>query len=299
LKDRFYRILTVLSKGVGLWLFRLVAWWIASGYFFLFPSRVAVSVRFFRALFPFRSRAYHLFCAWKQFHRFTHVFLDRLLCDEDYPLKMVQDGTAYLEQAIGNKEGGILLMSHLGNWELAARKLLKLYGRVCPDMKLLLYLGRKHKEQIEGRQKQDLAAQGIEIIAVDPHGASPVDLVEGIHFLKKGGLVSMTGDRRWWEDQRYVPVRFLGCEARLPEAPFVLSLLSGKPIYIFFAHRVDRHTHHFRILPPLYVQAGNRSERQDVVRRAAQIYADHLEEMVRKAPFEWFHFEPFIGRKLS
>ena len=299
MKDRFYRILTVLSKGMGLWLFRLVAWGVASGYFFLFPPRVAVSVQFYRALFPTRSRAYHLFCAWKQFHHFTHVFIDRLLPDQGYPLEMVRDGTVYLERAIEGKEGGILLMSHLGNWELAAQMLFKLYGQVYPEMKLLLYLGRKHKEQIEGRQKEELAARGIEIIAVDPKGASPVDLVEGIHFLKKGGLVSMTGDRRWWENQRYVPVRFLGHEARLPEAPFVLSLLSGKPVYIFFAHRANRQTYHFRILPPLYVKCGDRSDRQNAVCRAAQMYADHLEEMVRQAPFEWFHFEPFIGRKLS
>jgi predicted LPLAT superfamily acyltransferase len=298
-KDRFYRILTVLSKGLGLWLFRLVAWGIASGYFFLFPSRVAVSTRFYRALFPARSGAYHLFCTWKQFHRFTHVFLDRLLPDEDYPLEIVRDGAAHLEQAIEEKGGGILLMSHLGNWELAAQMLLKLYGGVYPDMKLLLYLGRKHKEQIEGRQKQELAARGIEIVAVAPDGASPADLVDGIHFLKKGGLVSMTGDRRWWEEQRYVPVRFLGHEARLPEAPFVLSLLSGTPIYIFFAYREARRTYRLRILPPLHLKTAQRSDRQNVIRRAAQVYADHLEEMVREAPFEWFHFEPFLGRELS
>lgn len=299
MKDRFYRILMTLSKGTGLWLFRLVAWWIASGYFFLFPSRVSVSVRFYRALFPARSRAYHLYCAWKQFHRFTDVFLERFLLSEDHPLHFTHEGWEYLRDAIDRKKGGILLMSHLGNWELAAHRLLPSHGRDLPEMKLLLYMGRKHKEQIEHRQKKDLAAQGIKIVAVERDGNAPVDVVEGINFLKKGGIVSLTGDRRWREDQRSVSVRFLGHEALLPEGPFVFALLARAPLLIFFAYRVGNLSYHCQVLPPVYVEAKDRKDRQRAIAAAAQAYADGLEKTVRAHPFAWFHFEPFIGRRLD
>ena len=299
MKDRFYRILMALSKGTGLWLFRFGAWGVATGYFFFFPARVAVSIRFYGALFPSRSSAYHLFCAWKQFHRFTHVFLDRFLLSEDHPLYFTHEGWEYLEDAVKRRTGGILLMSHLGNWELAAHRLLQSGEQSLPGMKLLLYMGRKHKEQIEQRQKEDLAARGIKIIVVEREGNAPVDIVEGINFLRNGGIVSLTGDRLWREDQRSVAVKFLGHVALLPESPFVFALLSRTPLLIFFAYRVGKQSYHCKVLPPIHVAAKDRKDRQRAIREAAQAYADGLEETVRQHPFAWFHFEPFIGRKFE
>ena len=185
-------------------------------------------------------------------------------------------------------------MSHVGNWEVASR-ILQERGRENPRLKLLLYLGKKHKEQIERTQKEGLVGSGVRVVAVEQDGGSPMDLVAGINFLKAGGLVSLTGDRRWREDQRTVTVRFLGYEAFLPETPFIFALLSGAPLFVFFACRTGNHTYHFQVLPPVLVRAKDRNSRGDAIQRAAQCYADRLEETVREHPFEWFHFEPFIG----
>jgi predicted LPLAT superfamily acyltransferase len=166
-------------------------------------------------------------------------------------------------------------------------------------MKLLLYLGQKHKDQIEHTQKESLVQSGVKIIVAEEDGNSPADIIEGMNFLKAGGLVSLTGDRIWRKDQRSIPVRFLGHEAFLPETPFIFALLSGAPLLIFFGCRMGKHAYHLQILPPEYVHTKDRKGRHEAIRRAAQFYAYRLEEMVRKCPFEWFHFEPFIGRKLD
>jgi len=298
MKDIFYRSLIVLSKRMGLWVFRFMAWFVATGYFLFFPGRVAESVRFYRALLPSKNRLYHLLCAWKQFHNFTYVFLDRFLLFNGHAIDITHEGWEYLVDAIHRKAGGIILMSHLGNWEIAAH-MLKIRGRNIPGMKLLLYLGEKFKDQIEHTQKEDLIQSGVKIIAVKENSVSPIDIVEGINFLKAGGLVSLTGDRVWRKDQRSIAVRFLGHEVFLPETPFVFALLSGTPLYILFAYRTGRQTYCFQILPPEYVKAKDRRERQSAIGQAAQAYADRLEEMARRHPFEWFHFEPFLGRKLE
>ncbi|MDO8720619.1 MAG: hypothetical protein Q7J31_00095 [Syntrophales bacterium] len=52
-------------------------------------------------------------------------------------------------------------------------------------------------------------------------------------------------------------------------------------------------------MPPEYVCAQGRKGRQEAIRRAAQAYAGRLEGTVRQHPFEWYHFEPFLGRKLE
>jgi len=53
--------------------------------------------------------------------------------------------------------------------------------------------------------------------------------LEGIKFLREGGIVSMTGDRLWGE-QSYVIVDFLGHEAKLPDTPHLFALMTGAPL---------------------------------------------------------------------
>ena len=206
--DIFYRCLMFVSNFTGAWLFKAAAWWVATGYFAFFPQRVRVSLHFYKKLFPARGFFYHLFCAWRQFHNFTTVFLDRWLARNLDNITFSLVGGSSFEKIVSSGAGGILLMSHLGNWELGASYLANRTSG--PAIKLLLYLGEKQGEEIERRQKNDLAMQGVRIIATSQEAASPFDLVEGVRFLQDGGLVSMTGDRLWSASQRSVAVNFLG-----------------------------------------------------------------------------------------
>jgi predicted LPLAT superfamily acyltransferase len=291
MRERFYAILTSLSKIFGAWLFALTASGIAAGYFFLFPRRAAASAHFYRTLFANRSRWYAWWCAWRQFQNFTTVFLDRHRLHDSGAIAYTFEGREHLIDAVRQGCGGILLMSHIGNWEVAAR----LLRNHIPDLKLMLYMGRRAKEQIERLQKEDLAASGIRIVAADQEAGSPFDLVEAVGFLKTGGFVSMAGDMVWRPDQRVVAARFLGHAVRLPEAPFILALVSGAPLYVFFASIRGRGQYHFSVSGPLVVAADARAQRQPAVLRAAQAYANLLEVQVRQNPLEWYHFEPFLG----
>jgi len=290
-RERFYAILTALSKIFGVWLFVIVARGIAAGYFFLCPRRAAASARFYRILYADRPRLYGWWCAWRQFQNFTSVFLDRWLLHDRDAITFTFEGREHLIQAVGQGRGGILLMSHMGNWEVGAR----LLRRNIPQVRLMLFMGRRAEEQIERLQKEDLSASGIRIVAADQKTGSLFDLVEGVGFLKAGGFVSMAGDMVWRPDQRVVPARFLGHAVRLPEAPFMLALVSGAPLYVFFASLRGRGRYHFSVSEPMVVAAETRDQRQPAMQRAAQAYADLLEAQVRRHPLEWYHFEPFLG----
>jgi lauroyl/myristoyl acyltransferase len=292
-KDFFYRSLVFLAKRFGGWIFLLIAWFVATGYFIFSPLRVAVSIRFYRRLFPERGRLYPLWCAWRQYHHFVHVFLDRFRLDDGDELTTTHEGWEHIVEASESGRGGIIVMSHMGSWEIAAR-LLKQQGRKHRRMKLLLYLGAKHREQIERRQKTSVEQSGIRVVSVPEDGGSTMDILEGLHFLREGGLVSLTGDRLWKPGQRAVTVRFAGGKARIPQIPYVLALLSGAPLLIFFVYRTGRGKYHLQSAPPLYVTADSLRERQAAVEKAAQTYADLLAETVRSHPYEWYHFEPFM-----
>jgi len=158
----FYRLLAAASTVAGAWLFALVARGIAAGYFVLFPRRAAVSASFYRALFPGRGRWHAWWCAWRQFQTFTTVYLDRFLLQDGAAINFTFEGREHLDAAVAEGRGGILLMSHLGAWEVGAR----LLRRMIPDLRLMLYVGRRAKEDIERLQKEDLAASGIRVQAV-------------------------------------------------------------------------------------------------------------------------------------
>lgn len=292
MKIFFYRLARYLSHRLGVWFFRAFSWCIATGYFFFFPSRVADSVRFYRALFPARSFAYHLYCSWRQFHDFTDVYMHRFIPWVAGQAEFYREGWEHLHQAVADKTGAIVVMSHIGNWELAAQRL----GR--QGMPVMLYMGSKYKEQVERIHKDNLASQGVRIVATDEKEKSPFALLEGVAFLREGGIVSMTGDRLWGE-QTYVTVNFLGHETRLPDTPHLFALMSGAPLMTFFVHQDAAGVYQIKISPGRKVTAATRAERRKAVLESAQAYADDLARFVARHPFEWHHFEPFLGKKIS
>lgn len=293
MSERFYTFASAVSRKLGPWFFRTAAGCVATGYFLLFPKRVGTGLDFYRALFPHRRWPCHLWCVLRQYYSFTTVFLDRFILQSGGELSFDSEGWEHLETAVAGKTGGVILMSHMGNWEVAAH-LLKQRGAHFP---MLLYMGARHKEEIERLQKESLAASGIRIIAVEPGGGSPFDIIEGARLLKGGGLVALTGDVVWDASQRTVQADFLDHTAALPEIPHVLALLSGAPIFVMFSFRTgDRH-YRFSVTPPIHVRADGRKDRQAAVQRSAAAYADLLARALEKYPFQWYHFKPFLEKK--
>ncbi|MBN1496684.1 MAG: lysophospholipid acyltransferase family protein [Spirochaetes bacterium] len=289
----FYQFLTFFTRFLGSWFFKVFSRFVSFGYFILFPSRVGIGIRFYRALFPERGGLHALLCTWRQFHGFTDVFLDRFLLQANNEIAYTSEGWELLERAAADGTGGIVLMSHMGNWDVAAH-LLRMRG-----LRLLLYMGAREKEQIEKMQKESLAESGLSIVSVGEDGGSPFDILEALRFLREGGLVSLTGDRLWTPGQRAVPVRFLGHRARLPEAPHRIALLSGAPLFLFFAFRTGPSAYHFSISGPITVTAPSRADRDRVIRESAQRYADILAEKAREHPRQWYHFESFLGERFD
>lgn len=285
-----YKVLIVLSRWFGPWIFTLVSRIIAAGYFFMFPGRAAVSARFYRILFPGKSRLFYRQCAWRQYQNFTTVFMDRIRTSCRDNIRFTSTGWQGFEEALDKGRGAIVLMSHMGNWDVAAG----LMTKKRKDLKLLLYMGAKAEEQIESVQKQELNDKGIRIVAVEPSGGSPLDVVDGIRFLKSGGVVSLTGDKLWHPDQRAVSVPFLGKTARIPEFPHVFALVSKAPLFVFFTFRTGPGNYRFMLSDPIRITCPSREARSHAVAESARVYAGMLEKTLREHPYEWYHFDPFL-----
>ncbi len=288
MKSVWYTLLEATTRIVGSWFFAVVSKIIAAGYF-LFSKNVRESRRFYRFLYPEKKGFYHSFCTFRQYQNFTTIHFDRFLASHGKKTTFQSEGWEKL-QAVVHKKGAILLMSHLGNWEIAASILQQQEDK----LNLLLYMGIKEKEGVEGLQKERLQEFGVKIIGVERDGGSPFEAVEGIRFLQDGGLVSMTGDIIWREEQRSLQVDFLGGKANIPEAPYVFALVSGAPIFCFFSYRTGKNSYGFSLADPIYINSEQRKDRKRFIRAAAQQYADLLEIQLRAHPLEWYHFDRFV-----
>jgi predicted LPLAT superfamily acyltransferase len=261
-----------------------------AGMYFCRPAKTRASRRFYRALFPQHGGLYRFWRVFKQFQNFTTIHADRFRARFGVEPNFLSEGLERLQQSVENGQGAILLMSHLGNWEMAAW----LLTRRLPTARLLLYMGEKEQEGIEKSQKDGLRRAGVKIAALGREENDPFRAVAGLRFLQAGGVVSLAGDTVWQENQRFLEVSFLVGRARLPAAPFALALASGAPVFVFFAFRIGRNRYHFRLSEAIIVKAENRAERGRVMEEAARRYAALLEQAVREHPCQWYHFDDFL-----
>ena len=248
---------------------RFFAWWIATGYFLFRPVRRGSSVGFYEAIFPNRGRWYHLYCTWRQFHSFAASYADRIEIEAKKGTTSTQGRERVLETA-RRGSGGIILISHLGSYEVAARAFQKL------GLKLLIIMGEKEAKQVARNQREALKARGVHIQVATAQEDSFFGGLEAIQFVREGGFVSVAGDLVWSGQRSLLSVRLFDHEVGLPAGPHLLALVSGAPLFTMFTFRVKRDRHQIVVSPPREVKAPSRSERSRALQASAQAYASAL-----------------------
>jgi lauroyl/myristoyl acyltransferase len=184
--------------------------------------------------------------------------------------------------------GGIILISHLGSFEVAARAFQDL------GLKLLLIMGEKEVKQVARDQREALKAKGIHIQVAPAQEDSFFSGLEAIQFVRQGGFISLAGDRVWSDQRSLLPVKLFDREVGFPAGPHLLALVSGAPLFTMFTFREKRGKHHIIVFPPREVKASSRSDRGKALQASAQAYASVLEEMMRQHPFQYYTFEPLF-----
>jgi predicted LPLAT superfamily acyltransferase len=289
MKAFIHETLIRVSLLLGSWPIRFVAWWIATGYFLFRSSRRKSSIGLYQVIFPKRSRWYYLYCTWRQFHSHATTFAERIEFDRNQGLTTSTQGKENLVEVARRGRGGVILMSHLGSFEIAASAFREV------KFKLLLIMGEKEAKQVARDQREAMKARGIHIQVATAGEDFLFGGVEAIQFVREGGFVSVAGDLVWTEQRSRLPVRLFGHEVGLSAGPHLLALVSNAPLFTMFTFRVEKGKHLIIISPPREVKATSRSERSAALQASAQAYANALEEMVRQHPFQWYIFEPFFG----
>ena len=220
MKAFIHKMVIRVSLLLGSWPIRFFAWWIATGYFLFRSSRRRSSIRLYQVIFPNRRLWYYLYCTWRQFHSYAATFAERIEIDRKKGVTTSTQGKEGIVEAARRGSGGIILMSHLGSFEIAAHAFEEL------GLRLLLIMGEKEAKQVARDQREAIKARGIHIQVATAREDFLFGGVEAIKFVREGGFVSVAGDLVWTEQRSRLLVSLFDHEVSLPAGPHLLALVS-------------------------------------------------------------------------
>lgn len=186
---------------------------------------------------------------------------------------MTVEGLEHLEKAVSAGRGAVVVLPHLGNWEVAA--VIGLHLRL-PLVAVAESLSNPHITAWFTRQRNMF---GIEIVLTGK-GRVSARLRQAIEDRK---VVCLLSDRDL--SGRGPQVDFFGERTTLPAGPVSLALRTGAPLLPAAIYFEDGPGHHAVIHPPLDLPPGDTAA-------GVQAVADCLQEMIRRAPGQWHMVQP-------
>jgi len=190
---------------------------------------------------------------------------------------------------IARGQGGVFVTAHMGCLEMC-QAAVNHQGR----LRLNVLVHTAHAEQFNrllGRLDPDGRVRLLQVRDITP--ATAVMLADCV---ARGEFVAIAGDRVPVGGGRTVRAPFLGCEADWPVGPYVLASLLKCPLYLMACVRDgDGYAVHFDCLAEQVVLP--RKSRDEVFAALAGRFAQRIENLVAKAPYEWFNFFPFWGSR--
>jgi len=219
---------------------------------------------------------------YRHLHTFAATILDRVyfLTGQFHRFDIKRDGREPVRRLLEQRQGCILLGSHLGSFEC-----LRAVG-VNVDMspiKVLMY--HDHNQLITSL----LEALNPDIAATVIPLGRPDTLLQAKEWVDGGGVLGMLGDRVDTSDKQ-VTCRFFGHDAAFPAGPMLLASALKVPVILFFGiyRGGNRYDIHFEVLADRIELP--RREREAHLRQWTQRYVDRLEYHARQAPYNWFNF---------
>jgi KDO2-lipid IV(A) lauroyltransferase len=177
------------------------------------------------------------------------------------------------------ERGGVVLVTaHVGPWELTAQLL-------GSDLLADVVLVMEPEPNAVARELQDRwrSERGLRVLHVGSH---PTDALPLISHLKQGGVAAMQMDRVP-PSGRVLPVSLFGAHFDVPEGPFRLAALSGASVVPVFGRRLGFFDYELSVARPITLE--RRPAEADLL-AAAQSAADAMQDSIRQAPTQWFHF---------
>lgn len=278
------------GNALGFWFFRTalrftglrgaygLLYFVAPYYALFDRAAIAAASAYLRRLFPRQSPLARRLAICRLFIQQGKCLIDR----GAYNVGHVEFrfDTAQVEQAgaalAGKPTGFIVLLSHVGGWQLALPHLRNLTAA----RPVSLLMNAAETPDVQAHVRGDDA--GFHVISPE---AGPACAVEMVARLQRGEIVSIMGDRAYGGQTAAVP--FLGATAYFPASAFAVARAAQCPVLALFAAKTGDRTYALEarlFAPPV------RDDRQSI-RKGVADFAATLEAFVRRFPFQGFLFD--------
>ncbi|HOU36078.1 MAG TPA: lysophospholipid acyltransferase family protein [Candidatus Omnitrophota bacterium] len=212
---------------------------------------------------------------FRNFAKYLVDFFRFPLIDKAYVSKYITiKNLSYLEEAIAQNKGVILLTAHLGNWELGGLVLGALGYKFWA-----VALPHKNK-QVNDFFNRRRESKGITVIEFGKAARMCLNV------LRNKKLLALVGDRDFSNDAGTV-IELFGRKTYLPKGPAGFALKTGAVILPGFMVRNRNDT--FTLLLEKPVECN----RSDTLESLTNRYKTVFEDYIRKYPHQWYMFRRF------
>ena len=203
------------------------------------------------------------------------------LTKENYQETVASEiGTEYIEKALDDGNGAILITPHLGNWELGG---VTFALRGCPIHALTL---KDTEDKVQKYRDEVRGSIGIKTIHVDPndHGT----ILKMARLLKDNQVIAMLGDRL--VGGKKSEVTFFERKVFFPSGAFALAQATGAPIIPVFITLREDNKYDAWMEKPIVVKREAGISNDELITRKTQELATVFEKNIRKYPDQWYQF---------
>ncbi len=186
------------------------------------------------------------------------------------------EGLEHLHAAHALGRGVIVLMAHLGNWEITAARLAQEFPTSAIVRPLSNAAAQNHMSNIR---------RGTGYKLISKYGAGR----PAAKSLRSGELLILLPDRHAGDEGILLPL--FGRETRFESSPARLALLNNSPIVPVMGVRREPWNENgridIRIFPAFEVTAASREDRENAVIEGTRQVIASLETMIRAHPDQW------------
>lgn len=255
-------------------------------FYMLFSFRNYKTIyRYFRQQFGY-SPGKAFVGAYKNHYRFGQIILDRfaVYAGKRHFFDVEIEGNEHFLRLQKQEKGGVMVSSHIGNYELCGYLLASDKKRI----NALVYAGET--ETVKRNREAILGGHNVSMIPVLPDMSHLFKLNQA---LGAGEVISMPADRLFGS-KKSVTCRLLNGTASFPFGAFTLAMAHEVELLAVFVMKASAKRYKVYVRPiRLDHRATDGATKQERTTAFVQAYVNEIEKILRQYPEQWFNFYPF------
>jgi len=249
---------------------------VALYFVFFTPKATPYIYKYFRKLGYSPVRA--ALNIYRNYYVFGQTIIDKVCVMAGFSNKFTYDfnGEEYIVEIGKGGKGGILISSHVGNWEVAGY----LFKRLSMPINIVMF--DEEHEKIKGYLEGVTGKRSVNIIVIKPNDLSHIFEIK--KRLSDNELICLHGDR-FVQGSKTVTAKFLGEDALFPYGPFHLAAYFKVPYSFVYSFKASTTHYALSATKPSVCINGY----DDLLKE----YVASMEKLVRKYPLQWFNYYDF------